>query len=236
MTARWILFVVGLVLTVPSWASGLACRQDCTAGACLQTECVTAVAGKGACRCAGGAVPWAEGTYASWCRSWSRPAADQACAPAPSAEELEKARFAEPGLGQPDLRLADAKAMLDLLAIENPYVSTLVGVLIEDGSWVEGPFEGEIHDSRFDEGTATLVHAPALRLAGLVVTGGVGAAQVQLSVGGDLGSLVYLRGLALAAAPSSLVPSGLTGTVTDRGLHGTLVVTAADGKSETIQW
>jgi hypothetical protein len=237
MTERTILFVVvGLLLTVPAWANGLTCRQDCTAEACLQTACVIEKAGTGSCRCAGGAIPWAEDTYASWCRTWSRPAANQACTPAPSAEELENARGAVPGLGQPDLRLADSKAMLDLLAIKNPYVSTLVGVLIEDGSWVEGPIEGEIHDSRFDEATATLVHAPALRLAGLVVTGGVGAAQVQLSVAGDLGSLVHLRDLALAAAPSSLVPSGLMGTVTDRGVHGTLVVTTADGKSQTVQW
>jgi len=59
---------------------------------------------------------------------------------------------------------------------------------------------------------------------------------VQVALQGDLGSLVHLRELALAAAPAALVRARLTGTVTDRGAHGTLVVTAGDGKSEAIQW
>ncbi|MGH2668333.1 MAG: hypothetical protein ACRDH5_04290 [bacterium] len=75
-----------------------------------------------------------------------------------------------------------------------------------------------------------------MRLSGLVVAGGVRAAQVQVTLQGDLGSLVHLRAQALALAPSALVPASVTGTVTDRGSHGTLVVAARDGKSETIQW
>ena len=236
MTERWSLAVmIGFLLASRASAGGFVCRQDCTAGECSQTSCAIEEAGTGSCRCAERAVPWAEGTYASWCRSWVRATANKPCAPSPSADALAQAP-GSPLAGQSDLRLADAEAMLTIVATRNPYVAALLGVLTEDGSWVEGPIEGQIHDSRFDEETATLAHAPALRLSGLVVTGGVGAAQVQVALQGDLGSLVHLRDLALAAAPAALVPSSLTGTVTDRGAHGTLVVRAGDGKSETIQW
>lgn len=236
MIERWTLAIVlGFLLAPAAVAGGFVCRQDCTTGACAQAACAIEEAGTGFCRCAERAVSWREGTYASWCRSWVRPAATQPCAPSPTAEEKEGAPTT-PGLGQPDLRLADSETMLGLLTSKNPYVAALLGVLIEDGSWVEGPIEGQIHDSRFNEEAAALAHAPALRLTGLVVTGGVGAAQVQVTLQGDLGSFTHLRELALAATPSALVPSILTGTVTDRGAHGTLVVTAGDGKSETLKW
>ncbi|HEX5759085.1 MAG TPA: hypothetical protein VF121_07810 [Thermoanaerobaculia bacterium] len=236
MTERWILVVVGLFLAAaPAAAGGFACGQDCTVGECSQTACAIEEAGVGSCRCAERAIAWADGTYASWCRSWSHPAANQGCAPSPSAEE-SAALSQAPGFGRPDLRLDDPEAVLAVLGSRNLYLSTLVGALIEDGSWVEGPVQGLIHDSRFDEATASLAHAPALRFTGLVVTGGLGAAQIQLTVHGDLGGFAHLRERALAVAPASLVPVSLSGTVTEQGRHGSLVIAAGDGKSETIQW
>lgn len=237
MRERSSLAIVGLFLAaLPAWATGLTCRQDCTAGTCTQTACTVADPGTGSCRCGGRSIPWSEGVYATWCRSWSRPAAGAACGTAPDAAQVEEARTAAPDLGKPDLRLEDPQALLDLLAAKNPYVSTLLALLVEDGAWIEGPFEGQVHDSRFDEETAALAHSPALRVTGLVVAGGIGATQVELAIDGDLGVLAHLRGASLAAAPAAIAPAGLTGTVTDRGAHGSLVVTAAGGKSETVVW
>ncbi|HBL25789.1 MAG TPA: hypothetical protein DD490_03035 [Acidobacteria bacterium] len=179
-------------------------------------------------------MAWSEGTYAAWCRTSGLPSIAKTCAAVPTAGDAGGG----PGLGfpgQPDLRLAGADQMLATVGTKNPYVATLLGVLVAGGSWVDGPFEGQLHDSRFDgeEGTT---HSPALGLKGQVVAGGLGAVQIRISVAGDLRTLVYLADHVQSLAAPVLVPASVTGTITDRGLHGTLIVTALSGQAESLQW
>jgi len=232
--SSWSLVLGGLFLAGRLWAGGVGCQQDCAAGECAQTSCAGDSRDGGFCHCGSQAVVWTEGTYASWCRSWGRPTPGTSCPQVPTAEDLEKGPSL-PVPGQPDLSLADADALVAGLTAKNPYVAALVGALLDDGSWVDGPFEGQIQDSHFDEEAGT-TQSPALRFTGQVVAGGIGAAQIQIDVTGDLRDLPYLGDYVRDLSPSTLVPATVTGTVTDRGLHGALVVTAPDGKAEAVQW
>ncbi len=229
----WSLTLGGLLVAGRLWA-GSVCQQDCTSGTCEQTGCGAVEGVLGYCGCETRAVVWSEGTYAAWCRASGLPTADKTCAAEPTAEEKENGT----GLGfpgQPDLRLSDADQMLATVETQNPYVATLLGALVTDGSWVDGPFEGQLHDSHFDDEEGTL-HAPALGLKGQVVAGGLGAAQIQISVVGDLRTLLFLDNHVQGFSEPILVPASVTGTVTDRGLHGSLIVTALSGQAESLQW
>lgn len=233
MTKHRALSIAGVcfVLAGQASAAGLGCQQDCSTGECAQVAC-DAASGDGHCECASGALPWGEETYTAWCRSWRKPLPAIACpAPTPAEDKLGRP------LPQPLPDLVNAEAMVAVLAARNPYVATLVKALLEgDGRWVEGAVEVLVHDSSYDREAGVLAHAPALPFSAQVLEQGLGTAQVQVTMAGEMSMLANLRQYVALTNPSAVPPAAISGAITEGGLHGTLQITASDGKSETIQW
>jgi hypothetical protein len=222
-------FAGGLLLLAaasrPASAGGLVCRQDCAKGACPQVKCERARPGVPGsfCRCQAGAELWGSTTYAAWCSAWGH-------APEPTC--IQPVGNAAP----PAPQLPNADAMAKALRGSNPYVATLVTALQDGQRWIEGPIEGLIHDSLYDEPRSALAHDAVLRFTGQAVTGGLDSAQIDITVTGDLRQLGHLKQHADAATPLALPPQLVHGTVTAGGSHGSLQVTALDGRTEVIQW
>ena len=215
----------------PAWAAGLACRQDCSKGSCSQVTCDKVKAGQpnGFCRCRSASETLDGKTYSSWCGAWGQP--QPACA------SQEPARD---GQGRPQaeasVQLENAQKLAQALRSRNPYVATLVRAVQDLSNWAEGPVEGLIHDSYYDDSQGVLTHTATLPFAGRVVTNGLGTAQINVTVNGDMTRLAHLKSYSDSATPSAVPPRLVQGTVTDGGLHGSLQVVAADGRSETLQW
>jgi len=132
--------------------------------------------------------------------------------------------------------LLDGLAMMQALESRNPYVATLIDALQQSGSWVAGTVQGLIHDSQYDEISGDLSNGTAVPFTGGVTTGGLDSAQVQITVNGDLRQLTGLKQYVDSMAGAPVPPASVHGTVTDGGLHGSLLVVGLDGASETIQW
>jgi hypothetical protein len=225
----FLVFAGGLSLLAaasrPASAGGLVCRQDCAKGPCSQVKCEPSRPGPGGsfCRCAAAAEVWGGTTYAAWCSAWGH-APDPTCVqPVGNAAPLPP-------------QLPNAGAMLLALRGRNPYVATLVSALQDGPRWIEGPVEGLVHDILYDESRSVLDHNAALRFTGQAITGGLDSAQIEIAVTGDIRQLSHLKGHSDAATPSALPPRLVRGTVTAGGSHGSLQVTALDGRTETIQW
>jgi len=134
------------------------------------------------------------------------------------------------------VQLENAQKLAQALRSRNPYVATLVRAVQDLSNWAEGPVEGLIHDSYYDDSQGVLTHTATLPFAGRVVTNGLGTAQINVTVNGDMTRLAHLKSYSDSATPSAVPPRLVQGTVTDGGLHGSLQVVAADGRSETLQW
>jgi len=217
--------------SLPAWAAGLACRQDCSQGSCSQATCDKVKAGQpnGFCRCSSASETWDGTTYSSWCGAWGQP--QPACAPQAAVRD-ERGR----PLAQAPVQLENAQALAQALRSRNPYVATLVSAVQNLSNWAEGPVEGLIHDSYYDTAHGVLTHSVALPFTGRVVTSGLGTARIEITVKGDMRQLAHLKAYCDSATPSSVPPQLVQGTVTDGGLHGSLQVIAPDGRSETLQW
>jgi hypothetical protein len=223
----------GFAASVPTWAAGFACRQDCSNGPCTQTACERIEAGQtgGWCRCTSASEAWDDTTFSAWCVAWEQP--QPACSPQDGeAVQDEEGR----SLPQAPVDLPNAEVLAETLSLRNPYVATLVSALQDGSNWVEGSVQGLIHDSYYDPSLFTLTHTAALAFVGNVTMGGIDAAQIDITVSGDIKQLARLKTYADSAAPSAMPPRSIQGTVTDGGLHGSLQVIAFDGRSETIQW
>jgi len=140
-------------------------------------------------------------------------------------------------LAQPPAEVPHADALAAALQSSNPYVATLVAAMLEDQRWAEGAVEGLIHETRNDEQVGVVLHSQAIRFVGQVIQGGVGAAQLTMTVLGDLGTLGALsRASGGAGAKVPVAPRTIQGVITEGGLHGNLVVIGGNGQSETVQW
>lgn len=226
---RWvptILLVAAALTSRSARADGVACEQICGEKGCSQTTCGEAVSSAGFCLCQSAALPWAGVTYSSWCRV-SGPAKTSARCPADTSGRQ---------LSPNPAGLSSGFEMAKALAGRNPYVATLIDALQQSGGWVAGPVQGLIHDSHYDESTGELSHGTAVPFSGSVTTGGLDAAQIQLTVDGDLRQLAHLRLYVDSILGAAVPPSSVRGTVTERGLHGSLLVVGLDGLSEAIQW
>ena len=203
-------------------AALVACAQDCSQGACLQVDCqrVTVPGAGGSCRCSGGADPWGETTFASWCIAWGvrQPTT---CAPEATGGSDE---------------LANATAMMQALRARNLYVATLVVALQDGPRWISVPAQGLFHETYDDPALAGLSHAAALSFSGQVIPNGLDSAQIDLAVNGDIRRFVRLKQASDAATPTAVPPCQVHGSTTSGGLHGSLLVSALDGTSETLSW
>lgn len=201
-------------------AAGLECSQDCSSGSCVQAMCGAATQGQGFCACRSGATPWSDSLYASWCSASGRPQ--------PSCVETA---------GIAPARLAHADVLANALQSRNPYVATLLTAMLDDQRWADGPVEGVVHESRFDEQAGLGLHAPAIRFVGQAISGALDATQINVTVLGDLGTMGALsRELGNGGAGLPVTPRSIQGTITEGGLHGSLVVIGPNGQSETVQW
>jgi hypothetical protein len=215
----------------PAWAAGLACRQDCSKGSCSQVTCDKVKPGQpnGFCRCSSASETLDGKTYSSWCSAWGQP--QPACASQEPARDGEGSPLLETSV-----QLANVQEMAQALRSRNPYVATLVRAIQDLSRWAQGPVEGLLHDSYYDDSQGVLTHTAALSFAGSVVTSGLGTAQIDITVSGDMTQLSHLKSYSDSATPSAIPPRLVQGTVTDGGLHGSLQVLAPDGRSETLQW
>lgn len=213
----------------PLEAQGFECTQRCSAGACSQSVCDVAQ-GAGFCACRNGSLPWSDTVYASWCRASGKPPS-KCAAPLPLQDAAGKA------LAQPPAAVPHADALMAALASRNPYVATLVTAMLEEQQWADGPVEGLVHESRSDEQSGVVLHSQAIRFVGQVIQGGVNAAQLTVTVLGDLGMLAFLSQAAGSAGNKGPVaPRTIQGVILEGGLHGSLAVIGGNGQSETVQW
>jgi hypothetical protein len=220
-----------ILASLPARATGLICKQDCVKGSCAQATCERVKAGQpdGFCNCVSASETLDGSTYSSWCSAWGQP--QPACA------SQEPARDAEGNpLPETSVQLENSQELAQALGSRNPYVAALVRALEDLSNWADGPVAGFVHDSYYDESQGSLTHTAALSFAGSVVMNGLGAAQIDITVGGDMTGLSHLKSYSDVATPSAIPPQHVQGTVTDGGLHGSLQVAAADGRSETLQW
>jgi hypothetical protein len=217
------LVVLGTGLAVSgasaSLAAGFSCSQDCSSGACAQAQCAPASQGQGFCACRSGAIPWSDSLYASWCSaSGNQPI----CSTTP--------RGVAP-------RIAHGDALASSLQSRSPLVAALVTAMLDDQRWVDGPVEGVLHESRFNGVTGAGDHSQAVRFVAQVVSGALDAVQLNVTVLGDLGAMAELsHAMTSGSARPLVVPQSIQGTVTEGGLHGTLVVLGVNGQSETLDW
>jgi hypothetical protein len=211
-----------------AFAAGSICRQDCGKGRCAQVLCQNAGPAGGYARCAGGSQPWAGGpVYSSWCVAWGR---SYAAAAAPVAEAGGH------GVSQPAVAITQPEVMAAALRAANPWVATLVGALQDGTRWLDGPAQGLLHDSYVDEVTAALSHTAAQPFTARVTSNGLGAAQIDILVTGDVARLSRLQHYVDGAAPAAILPRQIHGAVTAGGLHGLLHATGADGRTQVIEW
>jgi hypothetical protein len=231
ITLRCLLFGALVLVTGAGSAAarGLACAQDCSSGTCAQADCASPVAGNDFCQCSSGAVPLGGDVYAAYCRSWGSP--QPGCGEAAPAVD----RFGN-AVTPPTPQLPNATAMATALSSQNPYVAALVVAMQDGGSWANAPVKGLLHDSHYDSASGDVSHTAAVQFAGNAVTTGLGNAQVDIAVQGDVGQLAWLKQYCSSAAPAAIPPMSIHGTVTGGGLHGALVVLSAGGQSQTIQW
>jgi hypothetical protein len=117
----------------------------------------------------------------------------------------------------------------------NPWVATLLAALQDGTRWAEGPVQGLLHDSEVDA-TRRTDHSVALPFAGQATRTLSGALQIDIRVSGDFSRLPHLERQAPAGAPPTIPANEIHGSVTAGGMHGALLVSAADGRSQTIQW
>jgi hypothetical protein len=211
-----------------AFAAGAVCKQDCKKGPCAQVLCAKAGPAGGYCRCGGGALSWDGTTYSAWCAAWG-----QLSSCVPVTPVLDPAGHP---IDQPAAQITQPSTMADALRAANPWVATLVSALQDGTRWVDAPAQGLLHDSSFDTKPGALSHATALPFTGQVTTGGLGTAQIDIVVSGDLGQLSRLKHLADAVAPGAIPPREVHGTVSAGGLHGALLVTGNGGKTQAIQW
>jgi hypothetical protein len=210
--------------------AGVICRQECTNGSCAQARCDKAVATDGYSRCAGGSQPLGGPMYSCWCAAWGKPLASSQALIAAARDGGADTT------SQPAVEISQPEAMDAAMHTSNPWVATLIGALHDGKHWAEGPVEGLVHDSHLDPATAALSHSAALRFSGQVTSNGLGAVQIDLLVEGDVAQLSRLERHVDAASPGVISPRKINGTVTAGGLHGSLQVTAADGRQQAIQW
>jgi len=232
ITWRRTVILAGLLLAAAgdrAFAAGSICRQDCRNGPCAQTFCEKAGPTGGYCRCSGGSQSWGGTTYSSWCAAWGQPLSS--CVPA--APVLDAGGNA---VSQPAAQITRPEVMAAALRAANPWVATLVGALQDGTRWMDGPAQGLVHDSYFDAATAVLSHTAALSFTGQVTSNGLGTAQIDVLVAGDVVQLSRLKHYVDAAAPAAIPPRQVHGAVTAGGLHGSLQVTADDGRTQAIQW
>jgi len=229
MTSRH-LFMGALVLAAGAHAAlaqGLVCGQDCSSGACAQSECTAPAAGSGACECGSGSVPLGGDTYAAYCRAWGQwqPGCGQASPQGQSGNP-------------PTLAVAPAGSAMDAaLFSQNPYVGLLVAAMRDGGgNWASAPVKGLIHDIHYDAATGQLSQGAAVAFAAAATSSAGGGFQVDIALQGDAGQLGWLKQSSLATAPAAVVPASIHGVVTAGGLHGNLVVLSAAGQSQTVLW
>jgi hypothetical protein len=222
---RSLLFLVvlgtGMAVSAAStlFAAGFSCSQDCSSGACAQAQCAPASQGQGFCACRSGAIPWSDSLYASWCSASGN---QLPCATTP--------RAAAP-------RIAHGDALASALQSRNPFVAALVTAMLDDQRWGDGPVEGVLQESRFNGVTGAGDHSQAVRFVAQVIPGALDAVELNVTVLGDLGAMAELsHAMTIGSARPPVVPQSIQGTVTEGGLHGTLVVLGVNGQSETLQW
>lgn len=220
--ARFLLWTVAILGSLAAastaQAAGLACQQDCSSGACLQSACAPSAAGT-SCDCRSGALPWGDATFAAYCRAAG--SSGVSCLP-PAAS--------------PASPLANAEAMMTALSGLNPWVATLLQAMQGTNGWATGPVQGLIHDSHYDATTGTLTQGAALAFTGSVTTTNTGAVQVDLTLNGDATQLTWLKHYSDALASGAIPPQAIHGTVSGGGLHGALQITGAGGQSQAVQW
>jgi hypothetical protein len=212
-------------------AAGVACNQDCRKKPCAQTLCqqVKPGAAGGFCNCSGAAESWDGTTSSAWCSAWGQPLS--ACPPSIPLTGPDGG----PTVELP-VQLANADVLVRTLRSRNPYVATLLNALRDGARWMDGPVQGLIHDSWFDSSRQRRSHSTAIAFTGQVAVAGVDAAQVDITVSGDIEKLDHLKQYSHSATPTAVPPRQIHGTVSAGGAHGSFLVTAADGRSEVIQW
>ena len=223
----WMLFgllsvVMSVALSRRVDAAGIACRQDCSSGACRQAGCDKAP-GNGFCQCGSGALLFGSSTFGSWCVSWE--ALHPSCTPP-----------ADPAGRTAAPQLPNAAAMVAAAQGSNPYLALLLRALQDGQNWATGPVQGLLHDSRYDDTSGVLAHSNALPFTGVVLPAGTDAVQIDLAVGGDVRQLSWLQQYAASTTPAAVPPLLVHGTVTGGGSHGSLLVTGMEGSSQTVQW
>lgn len=209
-------------------AQGLVCGQDCSSGACMQSECTPPAAGSGSCECGSGSVPLGGDTYAAYCRAWGQwqPGCGQASPQGPAVNPTPSAAASAAG-----------STMAAALLSQNPFVALLVAAMRDGGgNWASGPVKGLIHDVHYDATTGQLSQGTAVAFAAAATPTAGGGIQVDIALQGDAGQLGWLKQSSLATAPAAVVPISIHGVVAAGGLHGNLVVLSTAGQSQTVLW
>ena len=213
----------------PVFAAGMVCGQECKNGSCAQTLCASAGSAGGYRHCSGGSQSWGGATHSCWCASWGQALA----AGVPATPTGDGAGSV---VSQVPAQITQPAVLAATLRAANPWVATLVSALEDGPRWVDAPARGLIHDSYFDAAAATLSHTPAVPFTGQVTSDGLGTAKIDIVVTGEITRLSRLVEHAAATSPAAIPPQQVHGSVSAGGLHGSLQVTAADGRTQTIQW